>query len=122
MTETLATIFGIYMLCAGLGLILNRGWAHGVMDDLESSPALTYICGAVVLIAGLALVMNHNLWNGWPEIAVTLIGWGAAIEGAILLIYPKALYGFARLILPSEKIVPIFGIITLALGAALIWL
>ena len=121
MTELLAKIFGIYMLCAGLGLLLNKNMSKIILDEFETNPALTYFGGAIILLAGLALIFHHNIWTGWPEIMITLFGWGATIEGAILLIYPKALWKFARFLTPSEKIIPLFALGTMILGAALIW-
>ncbi|NNE56641.1 MAG: hypothetical protein HKN36_00910 [Hellea sp.] len=122
MTELLAKVFGIYMLCGGLGMVLNQGMAMRVLDEYEDNAMLAYLTGAIVLMAGSALVLTHNLWGNWKEILVTLCGWGAAIEGAILLIYAPALMKFAKMLVPSPKIIPIFGIGTMALGAALLFL
>jgi len=110
------------MMAGGLGLVLNRGWAMQILDDFERSPALAYLGGAIITMGGLALVLTHNIWSGWPEIMVTLFGWGAAIEGLILLVFPKALFGFARMLVLNGKIIPIFGVLTMILGVALLWL
>jgi len=122
MTELLAKVFGIYMICGGIGMMLRKEWAMQVMDEFEDNATITYLAGAIVLMAGTALVLTHNIWQGWPEIMVTLIGWGAAVEGALLLIYPKALYKFARLLMPSVKLIPVFGIAVILLGGALLFL
>ena len=122
MTHILSQVFGIYMICAGIALLVRRGWPNKVMDEFERNSALIYVCGAIVLMGGTALVLTHNIWSGWPEIGVSLIGWAAAIEGAMLLIVPGMLFAFARTLMPQEKLFPVFGLITLAFGAALIWL
>lgn len=123
MTELLAIIFGSYMMAAGLGLVLSPSRAKDILESFESNPALCYFGGAVIMMGGVALVMTHNLWSArWPEIMITLFGWGAAIEGALILIYPAALFGFARWLMPSDTIGRLFGIGAIALGAALIWL
>jgi len=121
MTELLAKIFGIYMICGGLGMILRKEWAMTVLDEMEENVTLGYITGALVLMGGTALVLTHNIWTGWPEILITLIGWGAAIEGALILIYPAILFKFARFIMPDVKFIPVFGIAVIALGAALLF-
>lgn len=122
MTQMLATIFGVYMLCAGLGCVINKGWAGSILDGMEESDAHIYLTGAIVLIAGTALILNHNIWVGWKSVMVSLIGWGAAIEGAMMLIYPKFLFKISRGLLFNDKVVPMFGVATMMLGAALIWL
>lgn len=122
MTQTVSTIFGIYMLCAGLGIMINKGMTRDVLDHFKSNAALTFLSGVIMLIAGSALVMRHNIWSGWPDILVTILAWGAAIEGAIMLIYPKALFRFADWLLPNDKIIPVMAGLIMVLGVALIWL
>lgn len=122
MTDLLAKVFGIYMICGGIGMILRKEWAMKVIDEFEDNATIGYVTGAIILMAGSALVLTHNIWQGWPEIMVTLIGWGAAIEGALMLIYPKALFKFARMIMPDVKFIPVFGIGVIILGAALLLL
>lgn len=121
MSDTVATIFGIYMLCGGAVLLLDKNRVPRIIDDFENSPALSFLGGAVILIAGLALLLHHNIWSGWPEIMVTLIAWGAVIEGAILMVYPEALLKFSRLLIPNKKVIILFGLFAVVLGAALIW-
>ncbi len=122
MTDLLATVFGVYMLAGGFGLVVNTGWAERILEDFESSPAMSYLAGAIITLAGTALVLTHNIWSGWPDIMVTLIGWGAAIEGVIMLIAPQALLAFAKKLSPNKTFMRAFGLFTMMLGAALIGL
>lgn len=122
MTQTLATIFGVYMMCAGLGCVINKGWAERILDGMERSDAHIYLTGAIVLMAGTALILNHNIWVGWKAAVVSLIGWGAAIEGGMMLIYPKLLFKISRAMVFNSKVIPVFGVAVVILGAALIWL
>ncbi len=122
MTELLAQTFGIYMLVAGFGLLLRPGWAMEILDSIENNAAMIYLMGAIVTIAGTALVLTHNIWTGWPEIPVSLIGWAAAIEGAIMLIYPPLLMGFSRKLAPNNLFIRLFAVFTMFFGAALIWM
>ena len=122
MTELVAQVFGIYMLVAGFGLLLRPGWAMEILDSVEGNAALIYVLGAFMLIAGSALVLTHNIWRGWPEIPVTLIGWAAAIEGAIMLIYPPLLMGFSRKLAPNNLFIRAFALGTMVFGSALLWL
>ena len=42
---------------------------------------LMYFVSVLELAAGLAIVLNHNIWSGgWPVI-ITVIGWLMVIEG-----------------------------------------
>jgi len=122
MTELLAQIFGIYMLVAGLALFMRPLWAGEILQSIKDQAALTYFMGAVILMGGSAIVLTHNIWRGWPEIAVTLIGWAAAIEGALFMLFPKALINWSEKLLVSSTLIRGFSILTLAFGAALLWL
>jgi len=122
MTELLATVFGIYFLCAGLGMLLRKGWATQIIGEFESNSALTFSIGALVLMASTAVVLNHNIWTGWREIIVSVMAWGAAIKGAVILIYPAALFKFARFYIPSDRATKIWAVMVMAIGAALLFL
>lgn len=122
MTELLASVFGIYALVAGFGLLIRPGWAKEILDSIENYAAMSYLMGAIVLMGGTAIILTHNIWTGWPEIPISLIGWAAAIEGAIMLIYPPLLMGFSRKLVPNNVFIRLFALFTMAFGAALIWL
>jgi len=108
------------MLVAGLGLLLRPGWAVEILDSIENNAAMVYLMGAIVMMGGTALVLTHNIWTGWPEIPVTLIGWGAAIEGAIMLVYPPLLMGFSRKLAPNNFFIRAFALFTMGFGAAML--
>jgi len=122
MTDLLAQVFGIYALVAGFGLLLRPGWAQEILDSIENYAAMSYLMGAIVLMGGTAIILTHNIWSGWPEIPISLIGWAAATEGAIMLIYPPLLMGFSKKLAPNNLFIRLFSLFTMAFGAALIWL
>jgi hypothetical protein len=44
----------------------------------------------IALIAGLAMVLGHNVWSGGVlPVIVTLVGWLVTIRGAVLLALPQ---------------------------------
>jgi len=127
MTEILAQVFGVYALVAGFGLLIRPGWAKDILDSIENYAAMSYLMGAIVLMGGTAIILTHNIWPSmsedfWPEIAITIIGWAAAIEGAIMLIYPPLLMGFSKKLVPNDIFIRLFALGTMIFGAALIWL
>ncbi|NNE56640.1 MAG: hypothetical protein HKN36_00905 [Hellea sp.] len=122
MTGLLATVFGVYFLCAGLGMLLRKGWASEIIDEFENSTALTFSIGALILMASTAVLLHHNIWTGWREIIVSIMVWGAAIKGALILIYPAALFKFARVYIPNDKVTKVWAVAVMALGAALLFL
>ncbi len=116
LTLSLAKAMGVYFIAGGLsGLISRERWA-AILDEFMARPALTFISGVFVFVLGAALVMLHNLWTDPLAIAVTLIGWAAAIEGLILVVYPDPLLKWAvNFVRPGA--VRAFSVLTILLGA-----
>ena len=55
-----------------------------------SIPSVVYLNGAVLFVAGLAIVRSHNRWTaGWP-VLVTLVGWVAVLGGLFRMFAPEA--------------------------------
>jgi hypothetical protein len=68
--------------------------AHGratveTVTALVHNPPLLLILGMIGLIAGLAIVLGHNVWSGGLlPVIVTLVGWLILIRGLLLLFLP----------------------------------
>ncbi|HXQ13916.1 MAG TPA: hypothetical protein VN814_04760 [Caulobacteraceae bacterium] len=51
---------------------------------------VVYLNGALLFVAGLVIVRNHNVWRlGWP-LLVTLSGWALLAAGLFRLFLPEA--------------------------------
>lgn len=91
LTVRLAEAIGLYMIVIGIsGLVAPQRW-RAMMDDLERSPGLVMALGFPVFAVGAALVLIHSIWTDPLAIIVTLIGYAALIEGALLLAVPGPL-------------------------------
>ncbi|PQA88855.1 DUF2065 domain-containing protein [Marinicaulis flavus] len=116
LTLSLAKAMGFYFIAGGLsGFISRTRWA-AILDEFIARPALTFISGVFVFVLGAALIMAHNIWTDPLAIAVTLIGWAAAIEGIVLVAYPDPLLRWAvKFVRPGA--VRAFSVFTILLGA-----
>jgi hypothetical protein len=44
-------------------------------------PSMMFVLGAITLVAGLAMVLAHNIWSGGALVViVTLVGWITLIK------------------------------------------
>ena len=86
-------------------------------------PPLMFFAGAVVLIAGLALVLAHNVWSGGvASLLVTVIGWLTLIKGWLFVFLPSAaLARFYLSALQYDRLFYLYAGFSLALGAVLIY-
>ncbi len=88
-TLFLSRLLGLYCTVAGLCLLLRGPAIANTVMLLLHDPQLVFFIGAVLLAAGLAMIIAHNAWSGGAlPVVVTLIGWATAIKGAALLAFP----------------------------------
>ncbi len=119
-TETLALVAGLYMLAAGIGLLADPARYGGMMEEFRASGALTYLAAMLALILGAVIVLSHNVWTGPAAILVTLIGWGALIEGLWLLAAPARFLDLVAPLAANARLLRGFGAFTVLLGVVLL--
>lgn len=113
LTLRLAEAIGLYMIVMGIGgLVAPHRWRQ-MMDDLERSPGLVMAMGFPVFAVGAALVLIHSIWTDPLAIIVSLIGYVALVEGALLLAVPGPLIGIGRWSLNFTRV---WAIISIVLG------
>lgn len=96
LTLRLAEAIGLYMIVVGIGgLVAPERWRK-MMDDLERSPGLVMALGFPVFAIGAALVLIHSVWTDPLAVIVSLVGYAALIEGALLLAVPGPLLRVGR--------------------------
>lgn len=116
LTLMLAQAMGLYLILVGLsGLAGPRRW-EGLMDELSTSPALQMLMGVAVFAIGVALAIAHSRLTDPLAIIVTLIGWAALLEGALLIAVPGPLLHIGRW---SLRFTRVWAIISLILGLLL---
>jgi hypothetical protein len=116
LTLTLAQAMGLYLILVGLsGLAGPRRW-EGFMDELSTSPALQVLMGVTVFAIGVALAIAHSHLTDPLAIIVTLIGWAALLEGALLIAVPAPLLRIGHWSLGFTRI---WAIVSLILGIVL---
>ncbi len=118
-TQILAVFIGLYMVAAGIGFLTGRGSYASLIDELRDNTALGYVTGAFVFALGAAMVAVHNLWTGPLAIVVSLIGWGALIEGVLLLAIRRTFLGLVKVVPFTPATMVPFGIAAIVLGAVL---
>ena len=120
-TQILAVFIGLYMVAAGIGLLTGRGSYATVIDDLRDNTALGYVTSVFVFVLGAVMVAVHNLWTDPLAIVVSLVGWGALIEGVLMLAIRRPFLNFVRVVpFTAATMVPC-GIAAIVLGAVLLY-
>jgi uncharacterized protein YjeT (DUF2065 family) len=116
LTLRLAEAIGLYMIVVGIGgLVAPQRW-RAMMDDLDRSPGLVMALGFAVFAVGAALVLIHSIWTDPLAIIVSLVGYAALIEGALLLAVPGPLLKVGFWSLPFTRV---WAIVSIVLGILL---
>lgn len=121
MTIFLAQIWGPLLLATALGILMSHNHYIRVYRDLQREPLALLIFGMAAMAVGIVQVGVHNLWDTFPEVVVSLLGWGLLLKGLMFIIAPRWVDkkgdGWVKL-----KMIPLAGTAMLILGIYLTWL
>ena len=120
-TQILAVFIGLYMVAAGVGLLTDKNAYATVIDDLRENPTLGYVTSVLVFVLGAAIVSVHNLWTDPLAVAVSLVGWGALVEGVLMLAIRRPFLSLVGVIPFTAATVVPFGIAIIVFGGVLLY-
>ena len=78
----IARLIGPVMLVIGLAVFANQRAFRELAEEFLASRALTFLSGLIIMPAGLAIVLTHNIWAVDGRVMITLFGWANAIGRA----------------------------------------
>ena len=118
-TKTTAGLIGPTFAAMALGMLFNLGAFPALAEQISREPALIFVSGVLLFVAGLAIVRVHNLWSGgWP-VLVTILGWLALIGGLIRILLPTKLAEIAAGFGQNTGLITASAIVLLVVGAFL---
>jgi hypothetical protein len=115
----LAQLIGPVALVAAIGLFINRAGYGAMVQEFLRSPALIYLSGLLGMTAGVAIVLNHNVWVADWRILLTIFGWLATIGGAARMALPQRTTRVGEAMLRRPAAMKVGGSIWMAAGALL---
>jgi putative exporter of polyketide antibiotics len=88
-TLFLSRLIGLYCILIALSMITRKQATLESVTTLLHDPSMMFVLGAITLIAGLAMVLMHNIWSGGALVViVTLVGWMTLIKSLSFLFLP----------------------------------
>jgi len=115
----LAQFMGIVFVVIGFAVLVNMKSMKKIVESLMTNPALLYISGFFILVLGLLVVMNHNVWEGGWRVLVTVLGWMTLVKGVLFLVFPE--WVKARKSMCTSGWMTFSGIACLAIGVYLLY-
>jgi hypothetical protein len=101
-------------------VVRRQATVDAVAALLQNAP-LPFVVGVIALVAGLAMILSHNVWTGGVlPVIVTLIGWLTLIKSLLFLFLPpQAVAGLYLGRLHYEHFFYLYAAISFVLGAYL---
>ncbi len=115
----LARLLGPLLLLTGAGIVLNPKSFRTIAGEVVRSVTLVYLFGFMDLAAGLAIVLTHNVWVASWRVLITLIGWLLLIRGAVRIVAPEIVMGYAAKVTHNKQVIPSAGAVVGVLGLVL---
>jgi len=120
-TVFLSRLLGLYCLIIACAMLARREFTLEAVGALLHDAPLLYVLGVLLLFAGLAVVLVHNIWSGGAvPVIVTLSGWLTLLKGVVFVgLAPVSPTDFYLLELRYEQLYYFYAVASLALGAYL---
>ncbi|MBK9079833.1 MAG: hypothetical protein WBP38_09910 [Hyphomicrobium sp.] len=118
-SEFIAGLIGPALIAIALAMLTNRAALHAMIGQISDNFAVVFLAGLLLLVAGLAIIRVHNIWDGgWP-VLITISGWLAVFGGLVRMMIPDQSAAMARKFIDNTTAVTTSALIMLALGAFL---
>jgi hypothetical protein len=120
-TRFLSRLIGLYLILFSLATAAHKEATVELMTAFVRNAPELFISGVIAVAAGLAIVLNHNVWSGGVlPVVVTLFGWLMLIKGVFLLfLSPVGTYEFLLAGLQYARFFYLYTAILLVLGVYL---
>jgi hypothetical protein len=115
----LARLIGPVMALAGISLLVNELAFRKMAQEFLRSPALMFFSGMILMPAGLAVVLTHNVWALDWRIIVTLLGWIAVVSGAVRVFAPDRAIRLGKKVIARKEYTTAAAAVWLVIGAVL---
>lgn len=112
----LAKLLGPTMTVIGLAALLNARRFRDYAREFIDHPALLFLSSIILLPAGIALVLVHNVWAADWRVIVTIFGWLVILSSAIRLLVPGFVTAQAHRVLAVPSMPVITGAVWLVIG------
>ncbi len=112
--KSIAGLTGPTLVAGAVAVLLNLGTWPTLVEQAFRDPALIFVSGFPLFVAGLAIVRAHNRWE-----VVTVVGWLALLSGLSRILFPTRLSPIAVGAVHSTGVLPAVAIVCLVVGAFL---
>ena len=89
-TVFLSRLIGLYCILVAISMTVRKQSIIETITALLHNAPLMFLVGILTLVAGLAMILAHNVWSGGiSTVVVTIVGWITLIKGLLFLFLPQ---------------------------------
>jgi hypothetical protein len=81
LTRYLSRLLGVFLLVTVVSEWTQPGLLTVVAPAMVDQPGLLWVSGMLTFVAGLAIVLGHNIWGDPAAAVVSLLWWMMTIKG-----------------------------------------
>ena len=118
-SKSIAGLIGPTLVAGAVAVLLNLGTWPALVGQGFRDPALIFVSGFPLFVAGLAIVRAHNRWEVSWTVLVTVVGWLALLSGLSRILFPTRLASIAVGAVHCTGVLPAVAIVLLVIGAFL---
>ncbi len=99
----LAQLFGLIMIIFSLSALYRPQIIIESVRSLRPYSFSALMAGFISTVAGLSIILTHNIWEfSWVGV-VTLFGWAALLKGVAYVAFPDKIISTANNVLGSKQ-------------------
>ncbi len=87
----LAQLIGLTVIIFASVALLQPTFIAAAIRDIRPFSFSLLVAGLIGIVAGLAIVLTHNVWEASWRVVITLMGWAALVKGIAYLVFPESL-------------------------------
>jgi hypothetical protein len=118
-SKSIAGLIGPTFVVGALAVLVNLGAWPALVEQGFGNPALIFVSGFPLFVAGLAIVRVHNRWEGNWSVLVTVLGWLTLLGGFSRILLPTRLASIAVAAVHTTGVFPAVAIVFLLVGGFL---
>lgn len=115
----IARLLGPIFVIVGTALLVRTQMFRGILQEFIRSQALLYLAGFFGLLAGMALVLTHNVWILDWRLIITLVGWVTIVRALVSIFQPRWIVTAGTKIVKHRGIFIVAAATNLVLGLVL---
>lgn len=110
---------GISLILISSAGFIRPALLRNAVQEIDYDPLSNLAIGFITTVAGLAVVLSHNIWEANWLVWITILGWVMLIKGFLYMTAPRHLLGLSRVLIRNEFFMYIWLVLAFILGSHL---